>query len=112
MTNAKSLPAAPAIVLFGLDGQDRPLAATFAADQTSLALKAATSLKLQTLKSTDAMAQAMKGVTRAMMAMNKQVHNICFSACLPACAYLLSAASLLQMFQRWHNSADGMCAGH
>ena len=50
MTNAKSHPAAPAIVLFGLDGQGRPLAATFAADQTALALKAATSLKLQTLK--------------------------------------------------------------
>lgn len=33
----------------------------------------AVSLKLQTLKSTDAMAQAMKGVTKAMMAMNKQV---------------------------------------
>jgi hypothetical protein len=50
MTNAKSHPAASAIVLFGLDGQGRPLAATFAADQTALALKAATSLKLQTLK--------------------------------------------------------------
>jgi hypothetical protein len=50
MTNAKSHPTAPAIVLFGLDGQGRPLAATFAADQTALALKAATSLKLQTLK--------------------------------------------------------------
>jgi hypothetical protein len=50
MTNAKSHPGAPAIVLFGLDGQGRPLAATFAADQTALALKAATSLKLQTLK--------------------------------------------------------------
>jgi hypothetical protein len=50
MTNAKSHPAAPAIVLFGLDGQGRPLAASFAADQTALALKAATSLKLQTLK--------------------------------------------------------------
>jgi hypothetical protein len=50
MTNAKSHPAPPAIVLFGLDGQGRPLAASFAADQTALALKAATSLKLQTLK--------------------------------------------------------------
>jgi hypothetical protein len=50
MTNAKSHPTAPAIVLFGLDGQGRPLAATFAADQTALALKAATSLKLQTLR--------------------------------------------------------------
>ncbi len=50
MTDAKSHPAAPAIVLFGLDGQGRPLAATFAADQTALALKAATSLKLQTLR--------------------------------------------------------------
>ena len=37
-------------MLFGLDGQGRPLAATFVADQTALALKAATSLKLQTLK--------------------------------------------------------------
>ena len=37
-------------MLFGLDGQGRPLAATFAADQAALALKAATSLKLQTLK--------------------------------------------------------------
>jgi hypothetical protein len=36
MTDAKSHPAAPAIVLFGLDGQGRPLAATFAADQTAL----------------------------------------------------------------------------
>jgi hypothetical protein len=50
MTDAKSHPTAPAIVLFGLDGQGRPLAATFAADQTALGLKAATSLKLQTLK--------------------------------------------------------------
>lgn len=33
----------------------------------------AVSLKLQTLKSTDAMAQAMKGVTKAMTVMNKQV---------------------------------------
>jgi hypothetical protein len=50
MTDAKSHSTAPAIVLFGLDGQGRPLAASFAADQTALALKAATSLKLQTLK--------------------------------------------------------------
>jgi hypothetical protein len=50
MTDAKSHPTAPAIVLFGLDGRGRPLAASFAADQTALALKAATSLKLQTLK--------------------------------------------------------------
>jgi len=33
----------------------------------------AISLKLQTLKSTDAMAQAMKGVTKAMATMNKQM---------------------------------------
>jgi charged multivesicular body protein 2A len=33
----------------------------------------AVSLKLQTLKCTDTMAQAMKGVTKAMAAMNKQV---------------------------------------
>jgi charged multivesicular body protein 2A len=33
----------------------------------------AVSLKIQTLKSNDAMAQAMKGVTKAMMAMNKQM---------------------------------------
>lgn len=33
----------------------------------------AVSLKIQTLKSNDAMAQAMKGVTKAMMTMNKQV---------------------------------------
>lgn len=33
----------------------------------------AVSLKLQTLKCTDTMAQAMKGVTKAMVAMNKQV---------------------------------------
>ena len=50
MTKTTSQPAAPAIVLFGLDGQGRPLAASFVADQTALALKAATSLKLQTLK--------------------------------------------------------------
>ena len=50
MTNTTPHTATPAIVLFGLDGQGRPLAATFAADQTALALKAATSLKLQTLK--------------------------------------------------------------
>src|SRR5256885_14529250 len=37
-------------VLFGLDGQGRPLAATFVADHAALALKAATSLKLQTLR--------------------------------------------------------------
>lgn len=34
----------------------------------------AVSLKVQTLKSQDAMAQAMKGVTRAMQAMNKQLN--------------------------------------
>ena len=33
----------------------------------------AVSLKIQTLKSNDAMAQAMKGVTKAMATMNKQV---------------------------------------
>ena len=33
----------------------------------------AVALKIQTLKSQDAMAQAMKGVTRAMTTMNKQV---------------------------------------
>ena len=33
----------------------------------------AVSLKIQTLKSNDSMAQAMKGVTRAMAQMNKQV---------------------------------------
>ena len=36
MTDAKSHPTAPAIVLFGLDGQGRPLAATFAADRLLL----------------------------------------------------------------------------
>lgn len=36
----------------------------------------AVSLKIQTLKSQDSMAQAMKGVTRAMMAMNKQVKKL------------------------------------
>ena len=35
----------------------------------------AVSLKIQTLKSNDAMAQAMKGVTKAMATMNKQVSN-------------------------------------
>ena len=34
----------------------------------------AVSLKIQTLKSNDSMAQAMKGVTKAMATMNKQVH--------------------------------------
>ena len=34
----------------------------------------AVSLKIQTLKSNDAMAQAMKGVTKAMATMNKQVN--------------------------------------
>jgi len=33
----------------------------------------AVALKIQTLKSQDAMAQAMKGVTKAMMSMNKQL---------------------------------------
>lgn len=33
----------------------------------------AVSLKIQTLRSNNAMAQAMKGVTRAMQTMNKQV---------------------------------------
>jgi hypothetical protein len=50
MTKTTSQPAAPALVLFGLDGQGQPLAASFVADQTALALKAATSLNLQTLK--------------------------------------------------------------
>lgn len=35
----------------------------------------AVSLKIQTLRSQDAMAQAMKGVTKAMMSMNRQVYN-------------------------------------
>ena len=35
----------------------------------------AVSLKIQTLKSNDAMAQAMKGVTKAMVTMNKQVSH-------------------------------------
>jgi len=35
----------------------------------------AVSLKIQTLKSNDSMAQAMKGVTRAMAQMNKQVRK-------------------------------------
>ena len=35
----------------------------------------AVSLKIQTLKSNDAMAQAMKGVTKAMATMNKQVSS-------------------------------------
>ena len=34
----------------------------------------AVSLKIQTLKSNDTMAQAMKGVTKAMASMNKQVN--------------------------------------
>jgi len=39
----------------------------------------AVSLKIQTLKSNDAMAQAMKGVTKAMATMNRQVGQvICF----------------------------------
>lgn len=36
----------------------------------------AVSLKIQTLKSNDSMAQAMKGVTRAMAQMNKQVSRV------------------------------------
>ena len=36
----------------------------------------AVSLKIQTLKSNDTMAQAMKGVTKAMMRMNKQVRSV------------------------------------
>ena len=36
----------------------------------------AVSLKIQTLKSNDSMAQAMKGVTRAMAQMNKQVSKV------------------------------------
>ena len=35
----------------------------------------AVALKIQTLKSNNAMAQAMKGVTRAMQTMNRQVFN-------------------------------------
>lgn len=38
----------------------------------------AVALKIQTLKSQDAMAQAMKGVTKAMRQMNKQVRNTFF----------------------------------
>lgn len=43
----------------------------------------AVSLKIQTLRSNNAMAQAMKGVTRAMQTMNKQVSptNSSVSAC-------------------------------
>jgi len=36
----------------------------------------AVALKIQTLKSNDAMAQAMKGVTKAMTTMNKQVSRV------------------------------------
>lgn len=35
----------------------------------------AVSLKIQTLKSNNSMAQAMKGVTKAMATMNRQVHH-------------------------------------
>jgi len=38
----------------------------------------AVALKIQTLKSNDAMAQAMKGVTKAMTTMNKQVRQVVF----------------------------------
>ena len=40
----------------------------------------AVSLKIQTLKSNDTMAQAMKGVTKAMASMNKQVREISMSS--------------------------------
>ena len=36
----------------------------------------AVSLKIQTLRSNNAMAQAMKGVTKAMQTMNRQVNSI------------------------------------
>lgn len=37
----------------------------------------AVSLKIQTLKSNNSMAQAMKGVTKAMATMNRQVRQEC-----------------------------------
>lgn len=42
----------------------------------------AVSLKIQTLKSNDTMAQAMKGVTKAMASMNKQVKYYFCLECL------------------------------
>ena len=51
----------------------------------------AVSLKIQTLKSNDAMAQAMKGVTKAMIAMNKQASLRCDSlVMMQACAVICS----------------------
>ena len=46
----------------------------------------AVSLKLTALKSTDAMAQAMKGVTKAMATMNRQVY-MTYLAELPVFAF-------------------------
>lgn len=43
----------------------------------------AVSMRIQTLKSTNSMAQAMKGVSKAMMRMNKQV---CRRPFMPNCS--------------------------
>ena len=43
----------------------------------------AVSLKIQTLRSNNSMAQAMKGVTKAMQTMNRQVRLALFKQCLP-----------------------------
>ena len=54
----------------------------------------AVALKIQTLKSNDAMAQAMKGVTKALTTMNKQVwhqlilYDICSEDITVCCAFL------------------------
>ncbi len=51
----------------------------------------AVSLKIQTLKSNNTMAQAMKGVTKAMATMNRQVYVIAF-------LFILATDSLLMCF--------------
>lgn len=51
----------------------------------------AVSLKIQTLRSQNAMAQAMKGVTKAMMNMNKQVQILSLN-------FLFYSLSFLKIF--------------
>jgi hypothetical protein len=65
----------------------------------------AVALKIQTLKSNDAMAQAMKGVTKAMATMNKQVRLVkgyssrseLYSFCLASSLHWL----IIVVFVRW-----------
>lgn len=68
----------------------------------------AVSLKITTLKSQNAMAQAMKGVTKAMMNMNKLVHIPYFSNS-SYCSFYSEVVSLYLIFIGMNISLSRYC---